>query len=298
MQRCAALCDLHRCGGAAEGDATGSRVGSDELPSIAVYNPSHAAEIVLLGSAQLQHLDAARHRRALFDSAPALLVLVDGVSPPAWLIAETERRAIELWATALSAARLRWHLYPQLQRMLAPACDVHGVLVELDGVGTLLSGPAGVGKGSVALELLGRGHRLIADDTVHLVRTVDGALCGDSPGRLSGFLFVRGLGVIDVVREFGVRALALRSQVRQVIDLRAQAVVTADATGQAELHGEQIEKHWLGVAIPGLLLRGQIGAADRVEAYTRRHLLARLGHKVPEAFCDQQRSLLKSGRET
>jgi len=296
LAHCAASVGL-RCHAGPQGDDAGLLLRQGELPEIGRYNPRHANDIVLLGGSELHYLDDPGHRLGLLATPPTLLILIDGGVPPAWLLDAANERAVALWSTPLSAGRLRGYLYPQLLALATPRCEIHAVLLDVAGVGTLLLGPAGAGKGSLALALLGRGHRLIADDCVRLRRNGDDELRGSSPGPLSGYLFVRGLGVIDVAREFGVMALGADVGVRQWVGLRPDEGPSCSDSGQAELGGEQLQRDWLGVSLSGLLLRGQNGAADRVEAYTRRWLLATRGLRVAEQFACRQQALLKSGRE-
>ena len=284
------------------------------------FSPWRAAPLVLLGKAELARLgeDDEALRGQLLHADARVIIVAEGIEPPQWLLAAVNPAAspaanpanaegvqaaagIALWQSPTSVPRLQRQLAPLLLSAFAPRCQLHAILLRVGGIGTLLLGDAGVGKSSLALSLLGRGHRLVADDRVSLMRSGDG-LSGRNPAQVSGYLFVRGLGVVDVAREFGAMALAFDSPVEQVFSLQgADAAGTASTTGSGDadgvsaqlgLSGEQFSQSWLGVSLQGLILRGNSGAADRVEAYTRRSLLAKRGHRVADEFRVLQRGQL------
>jgi len=268
-------------------------IADGEALAVVPFSPWRAAPLVLLGEAELAGLNTTELRARLFHAGAAVVILARTAQAPEWMAAGADQAGVALWRSPLSVSRLQQQLTPLLLQVFAPRCQLHGVLLRVGGVGTLLLGEPGVGKGSLALTLLGRGHSLVTDDVVSLVRTGDGRLVGSNPGRLAGYLFVRGLGVVDAVRDFGAMALAFDTPVEQLIALRgAGDAPAADAEGmsaETELSGETFRQEWLGVALEGLIVRGNCGAADRVEAYTRRRLLAKRGHRVTDEFCSRQR---------
>lgn len=106
-----------------------------------------------------------------------------------------------------------------LDDMLAPQTTIHGVLLEVSGMGVFIMGKSGIGKSETALELIKRGHRLVADDAVQIKRVDDGRLKGTSPELIRHFLEIRGIGIIDIKRLFGVGAVKKYEDIDLVVEL-------------------------------------------------------------------------------
>jgi HPr kinase/phosphorylase len=116
--------------------------------------------------------------------------------------------------TALSSV-----LYAYLHSKLAPRTSVHGVLVDIDGMGTLITGKSGIGKSETALELIKRGHILVSDDRVDIFEAAHGVLIGSAPKILEKYIEVRGIGIVDVVSMFGAGAYRETKKIRLVVEL-------------------------------------------------------------------------------
>lgn len=116
--------------------------------------------------------------------------------------------------TALSSV-----LYAYLHSKLAPRTSVHGVLVDIDGMGTLIMGKSGIGKSETALELIKRGHILVSDDRVDIFEAAQGVLIGSAPKILEKYIEVRGIGIVDVVSMFGAGAYRETKKIRIVVEL-------------------------------------------------------------------------------
>jgi serine kinase of HPr protein (carbohydrate metabolism regulator) len=162
---------------------------------------------------------------------------------------------------------------------------LHGVFVEIFGLGVLLAGKSGIGKSELALEMLARGHRLIADDAAEFELAHDGRVVGRCPPLLYGFLEVRGLGVLHVGRMFGEPAL--RST--KALDL----ILRLDASHDGEvdrLRGRRIQTRVCGKLIPEILLPIRVGQslATLVEAACRDQTLKRDGYDAAEDFIARQ----------
>lgn len=110
--------------------------------------------------------------------------------------------------TPMKTTRFSSRLTNYLEFKLAPATAIHGVLVDVYGVGVLITGKSGVGKSETALELVKRGHRLVADDCVEIVQEEEGSLIGHAPELIEHLLEIRGLGIINVMTLFGAGAVA------------------------------------------------------------------------------------------
>lgn len=110
-------------------------------------------------------------------------------------------------------------LYNYLHKKLAPRKTVHGVLLDIHGMGVLLTGKSGIGKSETALELIKRGHILVSDDRVDIFEAVHGVLVGQAPKILQGYIEVRGIGIVDVVSMFGAGAYRESKKIRLVVEL-------------------------------------------------------------------------------
>lgn len=121
-------------------------------------------------------------------------------------------------STNLSTTKLENSIITYLDYALAPSAVVHGVLIEVYGLGVLIIGESGVGKSETALELIKRGHRLIADDVVE-IKKVDGKLRGEAPELIRYFMEVRGIGILNIERLFGVGAIKIFEYIDLVIEL-------------------------------------------------------------------------------
>lgn len=170
----------------------------------------------------------------------------------------------------------------------APVASVYGVLAEVFGLGVLIVGPAGVGKSELALELLSRGHRLVADDVVEIRGLPGGLLEGRAPYLLRDYLEVRGLGVLDVARMYGSDALVPSRRV----DFRLELLPVRDAPTdyRARLAGLRGSVDILGQALPTICLPVRVGhnLGTLVEAACRDQWLRLQGYYAEEAFAERQ----------
>lgn len=165
--------------------------------------------------------NAARLARTLSEmlKSPELpfLIITRDLSVPAALQAACERRNIPLLRTPLDTATFIGELTAYLEERLAPSTTLHGVLVNVYGLGMLIQGDAGIGKSECALELLKRGHILVADDIVEVRQRRGGVLHGSCPEPLKHYMEVRGLGIIDVRMLFGIGSVLERSRIELAV---------------------------------------------------------------------------------
>lgn len=149
---------------------------------------------------------------------PCLAITRNNAIPPA-LKAACDRRKVPLLRSALDTAAFVGDLTAYLEDRLAPSTTLHGVLVDVYGLGVLIQGDSGIGKSECALELLKRGHILVADDVVEIRQKRGGALWGSCPAPLKYYMEVRGLGVLDVRMLFGIGSVLDRSRVELAVVL-------------------------------------------------------------------------------
>lgn len=147
------------------------------------------------------------------------LVFTHGNEPPDCFYEESEKSGTPLLLTPLSTHKFVTHYWRIMSEELAPSTSVHGVLIEVFGVGILLTGQSGIGKSETALELVERGHRLIADDIVSIKCIGDTDLYGFSGEIIEHHMELRGLGIINVKDLFGVGAIRRRKRLELVIHL-------------------------------------------------------------------------------
>lgn len=212
-----------RSGGAKALDSEHIRDSTEGL--IGHLNLLHPNWIQVLGRTEIAHvatLDPVA-RQQLFTSlggSDLACVLVSGgetVPPPLIQWAETSHAA--LFTSPLPSLELMWMLRPYLARALADSVTMHGVFLDVLGMGVLITGASGVGKSELGLELISRGSGLIADDVVELYRIAPDTLEGRCPPLLRDFLEVRGLGILNVRTIFGEAALRPRKNLRLIVHL-------------------------------------------------------------------------------
>jgi Serine kinase of the HPr protein, regulates carbohydrate metabolism len=155
----------------------------------------------------------------LFKRKISALVICHGVSPLPECIAMAEKHGINLLSTEVDTSEFMAQVIGTLKLALAPRITLHGVLMEVHGEGVLLLGDSGIGKSETALELIKRGHRLIADDAVEIKRASRTTLVGSAPELIRYYMEVRGIGVIDVRRIFGIGAIKPVERIDYIVNL-------------------------------------------------------------------------------
>jgi HPr kinase/phosphorylase len=160
----------------------------------------------------------------------------------------------------------------------------------VEGLGLFLRGGSGSGKSELGLELLARGHKLVADDIVEWRRDAGGRVVGSCPPLLEGFLEVRGLGILNARALYGAAAVIPQAVLELVIDLGLRA----EATAEERLHGRRSSHTVLGVTVPEISLPRRVGhnLAVLVEAACRDHRLRLSGYRADEDLVERQRRWL------
>ncbi|QOR66205.1 HPr kinase/phosphorylase [Cytobacillus suaedae] len=194
-----------------------------EMAGYFTYYP--AERIQILGKTELSFFErlsseekAIRMEKLCTDITPGILVS-RGMEIPQELIDASERESVPVIRTEMKTTRLSSRVTNYLESKLAPTTAVHGVLVDIYGVGVLITGKSGVGKSETALELVKRGHRLIADDCVEIRQEDQDTLVGTAPDLIKHLLEIRGLGIINVMTLFGAGAVRNFKRITLVINL-------------------------------------------------------------------------------
>jgi HPr kinase/phosphorylase len=208
--------------------------------------------IQVLGRTELSYLSSltpkgrAKVISLLLSYQIPCVIISRNLSPPIELLEEGSRRRIPIIRSSLRTTALIGRLTLYLERRFSPRTTVHGVLMDIHGIGTLIIGKSGIGKSECALELIRRGHRLVADDIVHIRKDVDGTLVGSGSELIKHHMEVRGLGIVNVRNIFGIGSVRNRKPIELVISLEDwDSMKDSDRIG-AELNTYTI----LGVDIP------------------------------------------------
>ena len=159
------------------------------------------------------------HLEPLFEQKPPAMVIARGIEPLAVMKELARKYSVPILTSAESTSVLTAAMVSYLNVELAPRITRHGVLVEVYGEGCLIIGDSGVGKSETAIELIKRGHRLIADDAVEIKRVSKKSLVGTSPENIRHFIELRGIGIINARRIFGIGAVKVSEKIDIVINL-------------------------------------------------------------------------------
>jgi HPr kinase/phosphorylase len=278
--------------------------GRQRRPSLIGYlNLIHPNKIQILGAEEIAYLDSlpANTRRAniqrMVKVQPAVLIVSRGLEPPADVIAAARRNRIPLWRTGKRGHDVLTYLQYHLARALAPQTTLHGVLLEVYSIGVLITGEAGAGKSELALELITRGHRLIADDAPEFTMVAPDVIDGTCPEILQDCLEVRGLGVLNVREMFGDTAVKRNKYLRLIIHL-GPPVADSQHDGMKRLYGDVSSMKVLDVEVARLVIPVAPGRnlAVLVEAAVRNHVLKSKGIDAAQTFVDRQAHSMKRQR--
>jgi HPr kinase/phosphorylase len=255
--------------------------------------------IQVLGSRELDYLAAqdererARTLARLFETRPGFIVVSDGLPVPQDLAAMADAAAIPLFRSTVPGYEFISQLRHHLADALAERITIHGVFLAVMGIGVLLTGESGIGKSEVALELISRGHRLIADDTPEFRRVAPDVITGYcGVAELSGFLEVRGLGVLDIRAMFGDTAIKPDKALRLIVELKRLSADELNALDRLE--GSRQERSILGVHIPQITIPVIPGRnlAVLVEAAISNQMLLMKGYDAARSFIDRHQRII------
>ena len=187
---------------------------------------------------------------SIFSFGPPAVIICRDIEPSNAILESAKLHKVSILSTPQSTSDLTASLVQYLNKELAPRITRHGVLVEVYGEGCLLTGDSGVGKSETAIELIKRGHRLVADDAVEIRRTAQTTLYGQSPENIRHFIELRGIGIINARKLFGMGAIKLQEKIDMVINLEQwDSSKVYDRTG---LDNEYMKI--LGVEVPTLTI--------------------------------------------
>lgn len=253
--------------------------------------------VLIFGASEIRYLeglDAAARltalRLALTLDFPCIVITGD-FTPPPELAAEADRANLPVLKTAVATASAIAKLSSLLEDSLAERVMIHAVLVDVLGLGVLIVGESGIGKSECALDLIVRGHRLVADDTVELRRRQETVLIGTCPELTRYHMELRGLGVININDLFGIASTRSSKRVELVVQLERW-----DPTREYERLGlDDVFYELLGVRVP--LIRMPVAPGRNVsilvEVAARNQLLRSRGHHAARALADRLERTLR-----
>ena len=261
-------------------------------PSLAGYlNIIYPNKVQILGSEELAWLDGldARQRwetiQKIMDFRPLALVISKDQSCPDDLRTAAEESETPLWRSPKRGHELLNHLQYKLARTLAPRVTLHGVFMEIYSMGVLVTGESGSGKSELALELVTRGHRLVADDAPEFTQIAPDVLDGTCPELLQDMLELRGLGVLNIREMFGDTAVKRNKYLRLIVHLSRPSLESSTG-GMERLTGDLGTRRVLDLDVPMITLPVMAGRnlAVLTEAATRMHILRSKGVDPAAAF--------------
>lgn len=238
--------------------------------------------------AYLEKLSSADKQAVLerFYAYPIPCVIIcRGMEPPPELLDAARNAKVWLFRTAQRTTRFCFSAIVYLNRCLAPHESVHGVLLDVYGIGVLLRGKSGVGKSEAALELIKRGHMLVADDLVDICRIADDRLVGTCPEPIRNMMEIRGIGVIDIRAVYGIGAVCPSKTIDLIMELEPwEEGKMYDRIGYQE-HSMEI----MGVSVPYMTMPVKPGRnlAIIVEVAARNLSLKRTGYHAAKELVSQ-----------
>jgi len=271
---------------------------SDHATLIGHLNLIHKNIIQVIGKTEcdyMQNLDEdfrTQVLQQLFSDCTVAIIIADDLPAPDILIESANKGHVPLLSCKTESNEVVDIARFYLHEMFSDKEVVHGVFLEVLGTGVLLTGESSIGKSELALELLSRGHRLIADDAPEFTRVGPEELRGRSPGVLKDFMEVRGLGVLDIREMYGDNALKTNKYLRLIIHM--ERLTTEQLAEVDRLEGSRKIRTILGVDVSEILLPVASGRnlAVLVEAAVRNHILRLSGYNATEKLMDIQQKAI------
>jgi HPr kinase/phosphorylase len=264
-------------------------------------NLVHPRRIQVLGQEELDYINSLNnvrrshfaHELALKD--PPAVIIAESLHPTEDILRECEARGIALFVSALDSAYVIDTLRDYLAKKLAPTITLHGVFMDVLGMGVLISGESGLGKSELGLELISRGHGLVADDVVEFARIAPERIDGRSPALLANLLEVRGLGLLDIKAIFGETAVRRKMTLKLIVHLVRRSTMEQQ---YERLPLESQSQEVLGLPIRKVVIPVAAGRnlAVLLEAAVRNTVLQLRGIDTMKEFMErQQRAMQGNG---
>lgn len=267
---------------------------------VGYLNYIHPYRVQVLGHRETAYLtnasadDCARRVSRIVTLEPPVLVLADGQEAPAALLSLCERAQIPMFSTHESAGFVIEVLRAYLAKHFAERTSMHGVFMDILGMGVLITGESGLGKSELGLELISRGNGLVADDAVDFYRINQTTIEGRCPELLQNLLEVRGIGLLDIQAIFGETAVRRRMRLKLIVHLVRKETMERD---YERLPAEPLRQDVLGVPVRKVVIQVVAGRnmAVLVESAVRNTILQLRGIDTYQEFVHRQRKAMGKG---
>ncbi len=259
---------------------------------VGYLNYIHPYRVQILGEREIAYVasaspeDCARRISRIVTLEPPALILADGQTAPDALLAMCERAQIPLFSTRESSAFVIDVLRAYLSKHFAERVSMHGVFMDILGVGVLITGESGLGKSELGLELISRGNGLVADDAVDLHRINQTTIEGRCPDLLQNLLEVRGIGLLDIRAIFGETAVRRKMRLKLVVHLVRRETLERE---YERIPYEPLTQDVLGVPVRKVVIQVVAGRniAVLVEAAVRNTILQLRGIDTYQEFVER-----------
>jgi HPr kinase/phosphorylase len=283
--------------GAATRELTTPRIQKLGLALAGFTHYLHSGRLQIVGQTEISYLDELNPERRsevirnLLLERISCVLITKGLQPPPELIAEAEEFSLPLLSTPVVSSIAINVVTDYLQERLAPLAVLHGVLMDIYGLGVLLEGCSGIGKSECALDLVAHGHRLVSDDVVEVRRIGAERLLGTAPELLREHLEIRGLGIINIRDLYGVSAISTSKQID--LSIRLERWDEASEVDRLGIDAQAVEI--LGVSVPQVLIPVSPGRnlSTLVETAVRVQLLRLRGYDAARAFVARHSEMIK-----
>ena len=267
---------------------------------VGYLNYIHPYRMQILGPREINYLtsatpeDCARRISRIVTLEPPMLVLADGQVAPEGLLSMCERAQLPMFATKESSAFVIDVLRSYLSRHFADRASIHGVFMDILGLGVLITGESGMGKSELGLELISRGNGLVADDSVDLYRINQTTIEGRCPDLLQNLLEVRGIGLLDIRAIFGETAVRRKMRLKLIVHLVRRETMERE---YERLPYEPLTQDVLGIPVRKAIIQVVAGRniAVLVEAAVRNAILQLRGVDTYLGFVERHRKAMDSG---
>ncbi|KAF1020860.1 MAG: HPr kinase/phosphorylase [Paracidovorax wautersii] len=265
---------------------------------VGYLNYIHPYRLQILGGREIRYImeseNSTRRISRILQLEPPALILADGQQPPELLLTMCERAQIPLFATHESAAFVIDVLRAYLSKHFADRTTMHGVFMDILGMGVLITGESGLGKSELGLELISRGNGLVADDAVDLYRINQTTIEGRCPDLLQNLLEVRGIGLLDIQAIFGETAVRRRMRLKMIVHLVRRETLEREYD---RLPHEPLTQNVLGVPVRKVVIQVVAGRniAVLVEAAVRNAILQLRGINTYDLFVERHRQAMERG---